>query len=145
MTRQELTESDSCLFFGRASVTDLGCGWGVRVSCTLLTAACSLSARSQKQQPIWFPHWPTVPRKEREQTLGGKKGHSPRRRMGPHPPKEAYPVRPPTGSCFGTASPQYPSSHRPPYSAPPTGAPQGGGAAVSHSAAANRRRRSAPL
>lgn len=26
----------------------------------MLTAACSLSARSQKRQPIWFPHWPTA-------------------------------------------------------------------------------------
>lgn len=105
-----------------------GCGWGVRVSRTLLTAACSLSARSQKQQPIWFPHWPTVPRNEREQTLGGKKGHSPRQRLSPHPSKEAYPVRPPTGSCFGTASPPHPSPRRPPYSAPTNGrSPRGRG------------------
>lgn len=27
---------------------------------TWLTEACSLSARSQKQQPIWFPHCPTA-------------------------------------------------------------------------------------
>ena len=109
-------------------MTDLGCGWGVRVSNTLLTAACSLSARSQKQQPIWFPHWPTVSRKKREQTLGGKKGHSPRRQLGLHPPKEAYPVRPPTGSCFGTASPPHPSPRQPPYSAPTNGrSPRGRG------------------
>lgn len=43
---------------------------------TWLTAACSLSARSQKQQPIWFPHWPTAigERKEGGQTLEGPAG-----------------------------------------------------------------------
>jgi len=36
-------------------------------SVTLLTAACSRNARSQKRQPTWFPHWPTAKRRDRAQ------------------------------------------------------------------------------
>jgi hypothetical protein len=63
---------------------------GLRPASTWLTAACSLSARSQKQQPIWFPHWPTATRKkeEKEWTLGWKQQGRAPRRPGPHAPAQ---------------------------------------------------------
>lgn len=38
---------------------------------TLLTAACSRSARSQKRQPTWFPHWPTAKGRDRGRVRQG--------------------------------------------------------------------------
>lgn len=41
---------------------------------TLLTAACSRNARSQKRQPTWFPHWPTAKRRDKARAGPGAAG-----------------------------------------------------------------------
>lgn len=66
---------------------------------TLLTAACSRSARSQKRQPTWFPHCPTAKGRERHGSGTGRG-----RRGGALAATAPYPAPPPTGPWRAAAT-----------------------------------------
>lgn len=86
----------------------------------MLTAACSRSARSQKRQPTWFPHWPTA--KGRDTGQGWGRGGGEGRALDATTP---YPAPPPTGSWPGGCPPPPLSNSAPGSHAPLAGAAEG--------------------